>query len=134
MRLDNVIFRLGLADSRAQARQMVRHGHIMVNGRKSSIPSSQVRVNDIIGWSQRGKKSEYYKVVEETAKSKIVPTWLARDDDTLTGRVVRAPEPDRRGRALRSPRHRRVLLAVSIAGGRRIDISSTDGSRERRRP
>ena len=73
MRLDNVIFRLGLADSRAQARQLVRHGHIIVNGRKTSIPSAQVKVNDIIGWSQRGKKSEYYKVVEETAKSKTVP-------------------------------------------------------------
>ena len=93
MRLDNVIFRLGLADSRNQARQVVRHGHIIVNGRKSSIPSSQVRINDIVGWSQRGKKSEYYKVVEETAKNKVVPSWLARDDDTLTGRILRAPEP-----------------------------------------
>ena len=93
MRLDNAVFRLGLADSRAQARQVVRHGHIITNGRKTSIPSAQVRVNDIIGWSQRGKKSEYYKVVEETAKSKIVPSWLARDNDTLTGRVLREPEP-----------------------------------------
>jgi small subunit ribosomal protein S4 len=93
MRIDNVVFRLGLADSRAQARQVVRHGHILLNGRKSSIPSSQVKINDIVGWSQRGKKSEYYKVVEETAKSKVVPSWLARDDDTLTGRVLRIPEP-----------------------------------------
>jgi len=94
MRLDNIIYRLGLADSRAQARQIVRHGHIIVNGRKSSIPSTQVKVNDIVGWSQRGKKSEYYKVVEETAKSKVVPSWLARDDDTLTGRVLRLPEAE----------------------------------------
>jgi small subunit ribosomal protein S4 len=93
MRLDNVIFRLGLADSRPQARQVVRHGHILLNGRKASIPSTQVAVNDIVGWSQRGKKSEYYKVVEETAKSKVVPAWLARDDATLTGRILRAPEP-----------------------------------------
>jgi small subunit ribosomal protein S4 len=91
-RLDNVIYRLGLADSRSQARQVVRHGHIMVNGRKASIPSAHVKVNDIVGWSQRGKKSEYYKVVEETAKSKEVPSWLARDEDTLTGRVLRLPE------------------------------------------
>jgi len=97
MRLDNVIFRLGLADSRAQARQVVNHGHVIVNGRKTSIPSAQVRVNDIIGWSQRGKKSEYYKVVEETSKNKVVPSWLARDDDTLTGRVLRAPEPEDAG-------------------------------------
>jgi small subunit ribosomal protein S4 len=97
MRLDNIIYRLGLADSRAQARQIVRHGHIIVNGRKSSIPSTQVKVNDIVGWSQRGKKSEYYKVVEETAKSKVVPSWLARDDDTLTGRVLRLPEAEDAG-------------------------------------
>ena len=97
MRLDNAVFRLGLAESRNQARQIVRHGHMLVNGRKSSIPSTQVRVNDIVGWSARGKRSEHYKVVEETAKSRPVPAWLARDDDTLTGRVLRAPEPAEAG-------------------------------------
>jgi len=97
MRLDNVIYRLGLADSRAQARQLVRHGHVVVNGRKTGIPSAQVKVNDIIGWSPRGKKSEYYKVVEETAKSKEVPGWLVRDDATMTGRVLRVPEAEDAG-------------------------------------
>ena len=92
LRLDNVIYRLGFGDSRAQARQVVRHGHIIVNGRKSSIPSALVKVGDIIGWSQRGKKSEYYKIVEETIKNKVLPDWLTRDNDTLTGRVLRLPE------------------------------------------
>ncbi len=97
MRLDNIIYRLGLADSRAQARQLVSHGHVVVNGRKTGIPSAQVKVNDIIGWSQRGKKSEYYKVVEETAKSKEVPGWLVRDDATMTGRILRPPEAEDAG-------------------------------------
>jgi small subunit ribosomal protein S4 len=97
MRLDNVIFRLGLADSRAQARQLVNHGHVVVNGRKTGISSAQVKVNDIIGWSPRGKKSQYYKVVEETAKSKEVPSWLVRDDATMTGRVLRVPEAEDAG-------------------------------------
>ncbi|MGD0765896.1 MAG: 30S ribosomal protein S4 [Dehalococcoidia bacterium] len=93
LRLDNVVYRLGLADSRSQARQLVCHGHILVNGRKTGIASAQAKAGDIIGWSQSGKKSEYYKVIEETIKSKTVPEWLALDTTTLVGRVVRPPEP-----------------------------------------
>jgi small subunit ribosomal protein S4 len=75
MRLDNVIFRLGLADSRPQARQVVRHGHILLNGRKASIPSTQVAVNDIVGWSQRGKKSEYWSSRRQRRARSCLPGW-----------------------------------------------------------
>jgi len=97
MRLDNVVFRLGFGESRSQARQVVRHGHVSVNGRKASIPSIQVRVGDAIGWTERGKKTEYYKVIEETVKSRIFPGWLARDDDALTGKVLRHLESPEAG-------------------------------------
>ena len=63
LRLDNVVFRLGFADSRHQARQLVLHGHVTVNGRKSGIPSHVLKVGDVVGLTGRGSKSEYFKVV-----------------------------------------------------------------------
>jgi small subunit ribosomal protein S4 len=94
MRLDNVVYRLGFADSRKQARQIVRHGHVTVNGRKSNIPSHIVRPEDTIAVRPQSREREYFKVVAETVGSKSVPDWLTRDVTTLSARVVSAPTRD----------------------------------------
>ncbi len=92
LRLDSTIFRLGFADSRAQARQIVLHGHIAVNGRKSGIPSHVLKVGDEVSLTSRGARSEYFKVVKENLGSKEVAPWLSVDAANLTGRVVTVPE------------------------------------------
>jgi len=91
-RLDNTVFRLGFADSRAQARQIVRHGHILLNGRKTDIPSCAVKVGDEIAWSPKGKRTEISKVMQEGMQSKEVPDWLSVDAATMVGRVVALPD------------------------------------------
>ena len=91
-RLDNAVFRLGFSDSRAQARQIVRHGHILLNGRKTDIPSCAVKVGDEIAWSPNGSKTEIFKIMQEAMQSKEVPDWLAVDAATMTGRVVALPD------------------------------------------
>ena len=96
-RLDNVVYRLGFADSRAQARQLVNHGHLSVDGRKTGIPSAHVKVGAAIGWTESGKKTEYYKIVQETVKNKEIPAWLSLDGATMTGSVLRPPEPSDAG-------------------------------------
>lgn len=90
-RLDNVVYRLGLADSRSQARQIVRHGLIAVNGRKLNIPSAQVKEGDTISFTPRGQRSEYSKIVQETMKSKTPPSWLSLDPATMSGKVLGPP-------------------------------------------
>lgn len=90
-RLDNIIYRIGFADSRNQARQFVRHGLISINGRKLDIPSAQIQVGDAIGWTPRGSRSEIYKIVEETIKTKNVPSWLMLDAAAMTGRMESVP-------------------------------------------
>ena len=97
LRLDNVAYRLGFADSRQQARQLVLHGHIAVNGRKSSIPSHVLKPNDVISLTGRGKKSEYFKTVSEQIASKSIPSWLSLDAGDLTGRVLALPEVEEIG-------------------------------------
>lgn len=91
MRLDNVVYRLGFADSRRQARQIVRHGHITINGRKMDIPSYVVKVGDVIAWRERGTGTEYYKRVAQQIADKIVPEWLSLDREKLSGRVLTPP-------------------------------------------
>ncbi len=91
-RLDNTVYRLGFGDSRAQARQTVRHGHILLNGRKTDIPSCAIKIGDEIAWSPGGKKTEHYKIMQEAMQSKEVPDWLAVDAATMTGRVVAVPD------------------------------------------
>ena len=91
-RLDNVVYRLGFADSRAQARQLVNHGHLAVNGRKTGIPSALVKAGDVVGWTESGKKTEYFKIVQETVTNKEISPWVVLDIETMTGRVLRAPE------------------------------------------
>lgn len=93
-RLDNVVYRLGFADSRAQARQIVRHGHINANDRKTDIPSLLVKSGDVIKWREVSKKTEYYKRVAEEVEGKITPNWLGLDKESMTGRVLNLPGKD----------------------------------------
>ncbi|TET55735.1 MAG: 30S ribosomal protein S4 [Dehalococcoidia bacterium] len=90
-RLDNVVCRLGFADSRAQARQIVQHGHLTVNGQKTDIPSFLVKGGDIIKWRDASTKTEYYKRVAEEVEAKLIPNWLSLDKESMTGRVVNLP-------------------------------------------
>lgn len=90
-RLDNVVYRLGLADSRAQARQLVRHGHILVGGKKLDIPSYLVREADVISFREQSTKTAYYKRILEVIDSKAVPRWLTIDKKTLACKVSSLP-------------------------------------------
>ncbi len=92
-RLDNVVYRLGFADSRAQARQLVRHGHIVLNDKKSDIPSIIVKAGDAVSWKTNKTKTEYYKQLLGNIKGKSVPGWLALDRQKLEARVVSLPTP-----------------------------------------
>ena len=90
-RMDNVVYRLGFADSRRQGRQLVRHGHFSVNGRKLSIPSAVVKPGDVIAWAEGSTKLEYYKTMIRGIQSKSVPGWLSLDMQTLSARVLSLP-------------------------------------------
>jgi small subunit ribosomal protein S4 len=91
-RLDNVVYRLGFAVSRAQARQLIRHGHFHVNGRRVNIPSYQVRPNDVV--SMRPESSAEAVVRDATDLTASVSPWLQADHDNLTGKVLKLPERD----------------------------------------
>jgi len=90
-RLDNVVFRLGFADSRAQARQLVQHGHIMLNGRKTDIPSCLVKEGDTISWKETSTKTEYYKQLVQDIEGKAVANWLTLDRQKLVGQAISLP-------------------------------------------
>jgi len=90
-RLDNAVYRLGFASSRNQARQLVLHGHFDLNGRKTDIPSCLVKVGDTISWRPASIKSEYYKTMVETIGDRIVPGWLALNEEKMEGQVVSLP-------------------------------------------
>ena len=91
MRLDNLVYRLGFADLRAQARQLVNHGHFSVNGRKTDIPSFIAKPNDIISVRERSKGLEYFKIRTKLLAQKGVPAWLRLDLNALSGSVVTVP-------------------------------------------
>jgi len=91
MRLDNLVYRMGFADSRAQARQLVCHGHFAVNGRKTDIPSFIAKPNDVITVRERSKGVEYFKTRTLLLDQKGVPTWLSLSKEELSGRVVTIP-------------------------------------------
>ena len=93
-RLDNVVYRLGFADSRAQARQIVQHGHIMLNGRRTNIPSCLVKEGDTISWKENKTKTEFYKQLVESIEAKSVAGWVSLDRQNLVGRVISLPTPD----------------------------------------
>jgi len=91
MRLDNLVYRLGFADSRAQARQLVCHGHFAVNCRKTDIPSFIAKPNDVISVRERSKGLEYFKTRALLLAQKGVPAWLRLDIDEMSGRVLSLP-------------------------------------------
>lgn len=90
-RLDNVVYRLGLASSRPEARQLVRHNHFTVNGKKVNIPSYLLRVGDEIAVCEKSRSSEKFKELAELAAQKTPPAWLEYDAQSLKGRVVALP-------------------------------------------
>ncbi len=90
-RLDNVVYRLGFAASRPQARQWVRHGHFDVNGRKVNIPSFAVKPGDVISVRGRSQNSPSFKEVALDLEHRAAPEWLSRDDETMVGRVMALP-------------------------------------------
>ena len=89
-RLDNVVYRLGFAASRAQARQIIRHGHFQVNGRRVNIPSYQVKPNDVV--SLKAGSPVEQVVRDATDLTASVASWLQADHDNLTGKVLKLPE------------------------------------------
>ena len=91
-RLDNVVFRLGFADSRAQARLLVTHGHFSVNGRRTDIPSMLLSQGDTVVVRDGSRTRPYFKDLTAMAEDNNVPAWLSRDLRTLSGTVVRLPE------------------------------------------
>ena len=93
-RLDNVVFRLGLANTRREARQIVNHGHILVNGKKVNIPSYLIKQGDVITVREKSKNSDRMKEIVERNESRLVPKWLDMDKNTLTGKVVALPARD----------------------------------------
>jgi small subunit ribosomal protein S4 len=93
-RLDNVVYRLGFADSRRQARQLVRHGHFALNGRRTDIPSALVKASDTISVMQKARTLEYFKIAQEGLARKAVPNWLTLDVANMSGQVVTLPGRD----------------------------------------
>ncbi|HSP14872.1 MAG TPA: 30S ribosomal protein S4 [Thermoanaerobaculia bacterium] len=92
LRLDNVVYSLGFASSRAQGRQLVRHGHIEVNGKKINIPSYQVKKGDVIQVREKSRKNEQIRQAVETAAGRGVPTWLALNAEQFQGTVQDVPK------------------------------------------
>ena len=90
-RLDNVVYRLGFATSRAAARQIVCHGHFALNGRKCDIPSALIGEGDVVGVSTGSRNNEYFKIAAERLDSVAVPNWLSLDREKLEGKVLSLP-------------------------------------------
>ena len=93
-RLDNVVYRLGFGASRAQARQLVRHGHVRVNEKKLNVPSFQVKAGDVIGLAPRATKNALVAASVESVKGRGVPKWLELDAASLKGKVLSNPARD----------------------------------------
>ncbi len=91
-RLDNIAYRLGFANSRAEARQLVTHGHFKVNGKKVNIPSYQCKVGDEISVAEKSRASEKFKTIAEKNGARPVPQWLSVNRDAFTGTYDRLPD------------------------------------------
>jgi len=91
-RLDNVVFRLGFAESRPHARALVSHGHFSVNGRRTDVPSMIVRLGDSVAVRDGSRTRPYFKDLAAAAETRTVPRWLERDLKSLAGKVVQHPE------------------------------------------
>jgi len=93
-RLDNVVFHLGFAATRPQARQMVTHGHIKVNGRKVDVPSFALKVNDVVEVQDRNVSKQMAMKALESAGARVMPDWLSLDKTALKGTIMRIPTRD----------------------------------------
>ena len=91
LRFDNVVYRMGFGESRAQARQLVRHGHFTVNGRKVNIPSYQTGLNDLIAVKPASKSTDKFKELAENAAGKTAPQWLSVNAEMMEARIVALP-------------------------------------------
>ena len=118
LRLDNVVYRLGLAKTRRMARQVVGHGHIRVNGKKVDIPSYSVKVGDVITLRPTSAEKEMFKALRE-GTSVLTPKWLTFDAPNLTGTVNALPAREDIDLQLSGEHDRRVLLPVmrGVLGG-----------------
>lgn len=92
LRLDNVVYRMGLAENRAQARQIVNHGHFMVNGIRTDIPSMILRPGDKLEVREASRKETFFKELPDISEKRTCALWLDRDLKNLTGRVLRQPD------------------------------------------
>ncbi|HOU44060.1 MAG TPA: 30S ribosomal protein S4 [Anaerolineaceae bacterium] len=92
MRMDNVVYRMGLADSRAQARQLVTHGHFNLNGSRADIPSMLVRPGDVVAVEESSHKLPFFKELPDYAEKRLCAPWIERDLKTMSGRILRKPE------------------------------------------
>ena len=91
-RLDNVVYRMGFASSRAEARVLVTHGHFIVNGRRTDIPSMLLRGGDELSVRESSRKLTYFKNLGDLVEKRNAPAWLERDAKTLAGKIGRLPE------------------------------------------
>jgi len=91
LRLDNVVYRMGFGNSRAEARQLVRHGHFTVNGKKVNIPSYQTGLNDLIAVKPGSKSTDKFKELAENAAGKTAPQWLSINAEMMEARIVALP-------------------------------------------
>lgn len=91
-RLDNVVYRLGFATSRAHARLLVTHGHFIVNGRRTDVPSMILKEGDVVAVRDGSRALAYFKEVGDLAEKRTAPTWLGRDLKQLSGSIARLPE------------------------------------------
>ena len=93
-RYDNAVYRMGLAESRREARQLIRHGHFTLNGKKADIPSILLKVGDVIAVKEGSRSSEKIKDLAEGLASKLTPKWLEVDKENLTAKVIAVPARD----------------------------------------
>lgn len=92
LRLDNVVFRMGYAENRTQARQLVNHGHFMVNGRRVDVPSALLQPGDLVSVRERSCTTEFFKVLPDFAEKRMPAQWVDRNVRELSGKVLRLPE------------------------------------------
>ena len=90
-RLDNVVYRLGFANSRRQARQLVSHGHFTVNGNRVNVPSYLIKTGDVVAVCEKSASNAFFKSLKEADAFVAAPKWLDRDKTTLTGKVIAVP-------------------------------------------
>ena len=93
-RLDNVVYRLGFANSRRQARQLVNHGHFTVNGNRVNIPSYLVKTGDVVAVCEKSVSNNFFKKLKEDDAFVAAPKWLDRDKNTMSGKVIAMPTKD----------------------------------------